>query len=71
MSNEGKMMKTMSAKVLDPKHLELTEPLPSTVGEWVQIAIPETDTERADWQKAVSEHFLSAYDDQDAIYDEL
>ena len=64
-------MKTMSARVLDSKHLELVEPLSSTVGEWVQIVISETDAERADWHQAAREHFLDAFDDQDAIYDDL
>ena len=45
-------MKTMSARVLDPQHLELDAPISSSAGEWVQIAIPETDAERADWQQA-------------------
>lgn len=36
-------MKTLSARVLDPKHLELTEPLPPTKGEWVQIVLRDVD----------------------------
>ncbi len=38
-------MKTLSARVLDPKHLELMEPLPSTTGEWIQIAVRGTAPE--------------------------
>ncbi len=64
-------MKTLSAKVLDPKHLELAEPLPTTTGEWIQIVVRDTEAEDADWQQAARDRFLSAYDDQDAIYDEL
>lgn len=64
-------MKTLSAKVLDPKHLELTEPLPRAAGELVQIVIAESDAEEENWKRATMEHFLSAYDGQDAIYDEL
>ena len=51
--------------------LELAEPLPSTTGEWVQIVVRNTDAEDADWQRAAMDRFLGAYDDQDAIYDEL
>jgi len=43
-------MKTLSAKVLDPKHLELAEPLPSTTGEWIRIVIPDADDETSDWR---------------------
>jgi hypothetical protein len=42
---EWAIMKTLSAKVLDPKHLELAEPLPSTTGEWIRIVIPDADDE--------------------------
>ena len=64
-------MKTVSARVLDSRHLELVEPLPPSSGEWLQIAIPETDCERADWRRSASDHFLEAYADSDAIYDEI
>ncbi|HEX9733196.1 MAG TPA: hypothetical protein VGG06_14575 [Thermoanaerobaculia bacterium] len=64
-------MKTLSARVLDPKHLELAEPLPPTTGEWIRIGIPDTDDEALDWRQAAMDHLLDAYDDQDAIYDEL
>jgi len=68
---EWAIMKTLSAKVLDPKHLELAEPLPSTTGEWIRIVIPDADDETSDWRRAAMDHFLDAYGDQDAIYDEL
>ncbi len=64
-------MKTLSARVLDPRHLELVEPLPANSGEWVEIVLPETDAELADWRQAARDHFLGAYDGQDAIYDEV
>jgi hypothetical protein len=38
----------LSARVLDPKHLELAEPLPSTTGEWVRIVVRDTDAEASD-----------------------
>ena len=45
---ESMTMKTLSARVLDPKHLELAEPLPSTTGEWVRIVVRGTDAEASD-----------------------
>ncbi len=64
-------MKSLNARVLDPQHLELAEPLPSRTGEWVRILIPDVDSEDADWQKAGMDRLLAAYDEQDAVYDEL
>ncbi|MCP3994406.1 MAG: hypothetical protein GY722_04975 [bacterium] len=64
-------MKTLSAKVVDSTHLELAEPISSTAGERLEIVIPAMDTEDADWHQAARDSFLDAYDDQDAIYDEL
>ncbi len=64
-------MKTLSARVLDPTHLELAEPLSSRAGEWVRVLVSKKDTEDADWQRSAEERFLSAYDDQDSLYDEL
>ncbi len=64
-------MKTLSAKVIDPTHLELAEPISSIAGERLEIVIPAMDAEEADWHQAARDRFLNAYDDQDAIYDEL
>lgn len=64
-------MKTLSAKVLDPTHLELAEPISAPAGERLEIVIPPTSTEDADWRQAAMENFLAAYDDEDSIYDEL
>ncbi len=64
-------MKTLNAKVIDSTHLELAEPISFAVGESLEIVIPARDTEGADWHRASRESFLNAYDDQDAIYDEL
>ncbi len=64
-------MKTLSAKVIDSTHLELAEPISSTAGERLEIVIPAIDAEDADWYQVARESFLNAYDDQDAIYDEL
>jgi hypothetical protein len=65
------MMRTLNAKVLDPTHLELAEPLPTDAGEWVRVLVPTPENEDAGWRRAAEERFLAAYDDQDAIYDEL
>jgi hypothetical protein len=64
-------MKTLSARVIDPTHLELLEPISTKAGERLEIVIPATDAEDADWRQAARDSFLDAYDDQDAIYDEL
>lgn len=64
-------MKTLNAKVLDSTHLELTEPLHSAVGDWVQIVVAQEDSEGTDWRRAAEERLLAAYDDHDAIYDEI
>lgn len=36
-------MKTLTARVLDPKHLELSEALPTTTGELIRIVIAGRD----------------------------
>jgi len=38
-------MRTLTAKVLDSRHLELSEPLPPTAGEWVEIVLAKTGEE--------------------------
>jgi hypothetical protein len=64
-------MRTLSAKVVDPNHLELLESLETPSGEVVQIVVAESDAEEADWKQAAMDQFSKAYDDQDAIYDDL
>ncbi len=64
-------MKTLSATVIDPTHLELAEPISSRAGEHLEIVIPNQDADDADWHLAARESFLNAYDDEDAVYDEL
>ncbi len=51
--------------------MTIDEPNSSTAGESLYIASPEIDAEDAEWYQAARESFLNAYDDQDAIYDEL
>ena len=63
-------MKTITAKVLDPTHLELCQPISAKTGELIQVSIPIDEEERF-WRAAAEEKFLSAYDPADAIYDSL
>ena len=49
-------MKTLSARVLDSRHLELMEPLPSTTGEWIQIAVRATAPESIEASDQELEH---------------
>ncbi len=63
-------MKTITAKVLDPTHLELSQPILAKTGELIEVAIPFDEEDRF-WKAAAEEKFLSAYDPADAIYDSL
>ena len=63
-------MKIVAAKVLDPTHLELSQPIPAQPGESIQISIPDEGDEDSLWREAANSHFLEAYDDTDNIYDE-
>lgn len=63
-------MKTIKARIVDPTHLELSQPVSARLGNDILISIPEPgDAEEAAWRDAASRHLLQAYDDQDAIYD--
>jgi len=64
-------MKTIDAKILDPMHLELSQPISIQPGAHIQISIPDEGEEDHIWREAAKKHFLEAYADQDAIYDEL
>jgi hypothetical protein len=64
-------MQTLTAKILDSTHLELSHPIFPIPGEMIQIAILETEEEEQLWKEATINHFTQAYDDQDAIYDKL
>ena len=63
-------MKIITAKVLDPTHLELSQPVPARAGEVIEISIPDGKDEQP-WQAAGEARFLSAYDPADALYDGL
>ena len=65
-------MRVISAKILDPTHLELSQPLDASPGDVIQISLPtEEDDEMAVWREAAKQHLLNAYADEDAVYDEL
>jgi hypothetical protein len=64
-------MKIIKAKILDSTHLELNQPISAQPGDYIVISIPEEMEEDEEWREAARKHFLEAYDDQDAIYDQL
>ncbi len=65
-------MRIIVAKILDPTHLELSQPISAQPGEFIQISIPDEGEEDSLWREAAKKHFLEAYDaEEDAIYDEL
>ena len=64
-------MKTITAKILDPTHLELSQPISTQPGEFIHISIPDEDEGDHLWLEEAKKHFLEAYDDEDAIYDKL
>jgi hypothetical protein len=64
-------MKVIRAKILDSTHLELSQPIAAQPGDYIVISIPEEAEEDEAWREAARKHFLEAYDDQDAIYDQL
>jgi hypothetical protein len=68
---EERIPMIITAKILDPTHLELSQPIPAQLGECIRISILSEDEEDRLWQEAAKEHFLDAYDDEDAIYDKL
>ena len=63
-------MKIISARVLDPTHLELSQPIQAKEGDMIEISIP-VDEENHLWKAAATQGFLSAYDSAEAIYDRL
>ncbi len=63
-------MKIISAKVLDPTHLELSQPIAAKEGDLIEISNPIDEDEQL-WKAAAEQKFLSAYDPADTIYDSL
>ncbi len=64
-------MKVNTAKIVDSTHLELSVPIPVQPGNLIQISIANEDEDENSWREAAKQHLLAAYDDGDAIYDEL
>ena len=65
------LMKVISAKILDATHLELSQPIAAPPGTTIEISIPDEGEDTTLWQDAARDHFLDAYDEQDAIYDDI
>lgn len=64
-------MKIVKAKILDERHLELSQPISAKPGEFIMISIADEEEEDQLWREAAKKHFLESYDDQDSIYDDL
>ncbi len=64
-------MKVISAKILDATHLELSQPIAIPPGATIEISIPDESEDGSVWRDAARDHFLDAYDEQDAIYDDV
>ncbi|MEQ8224405.1 MAG: hypothetical protein ABRQ37_18950 [Candidatus Eremiobacterota bacterium] len=62
-------MTVIKAKIMDETHLELTQPISVRQGEFILISI--INNEDTIWQEKGKQQFLEAYDDGDAIYDNL
>jgi hypothetical protein len=66
-------MQEITARIIDPTHLELSQPLTGGApGDVVQISLtsPPVD-DMTDWREVGKKHLLDAYADEDAIYDDL
>ena len=70
-SLEEDAMKTITARVLDATHLELSQPIPAQPGKVILISIQDEEEMDRLWREAAKKHFLEGYDDADAIYDQL
>lgn len=64
-------MKVITARIVDPTHLELSVPISVQPGKLFQISIADEDKDENSWREAAKQHLLAAYDDEDSIYDEL
>ena len=68
---KGLRMKVITATIMDATHLELSQPLTAPPGTTIEISIPEEGEDEQAWRDAARQHFLDAYDAQDALYDDL
>jgi hypothetical protein len=65
-------MQVFSAKIIDPTHLELSQPVEGLPGDVVQVSLaPSPQDELLAWREAGKRHLLDAYADEDAVYDDL
>lgn len=64
-------MKILEARILDPTHLELSEAVTARPGEQILISLLDTEEHDLAWREAAKRHLLLAYDEADAVYDEL
>ena len=64
-------MKTITARILDSTHLELSVPVAVPKGEYIQVSIPDTNGGEKLWLETGKKHFLEAFTEDDAIYDKL
>ena len=68
-------MTEITATILDSIHLELSQPISFHKGKVISIFIPNVVEKNVDetenlWVEAGNKHFLAAYDEEDAIYDQ-
>jgi hypothetical protein len=64
-------MDTITATILDPTQLELSQPLDALPGEVIKMSLIRNDEDAELWRNAGKSHLLDAYADEDAVYDEL
>lgn len=64
-------MQVVSAKIIDPTHLELSHPLQVAPGQVIQISIagPADEDDLVAWRTASKQRLADAYCDEDAVYD--
>ena len=69
-------MRVISAKIIDKTHLELSQPIAAEPGATIEISIPDdggemSGDEMRDWRELARHNALTAYADEDSVYDEL
>jgi hypothetical protein len=69
---QGPKMRIITATIIDPTHLELSQPLDASPGDVIQISLPPSgDDDMEIWRDAAKLRLLDAYADEDAVYDGL
>ena len=69
-------MRLISAKIIDKTHLELSQPIAAEPAATMEISIPDDGGEMSademrDWRELAMRNALTAYADEDSVYDEL